>query len=51
MKSKADIQDKEKAFEIENAKAEALVEKEKNRLELTMKEQKQLLKHRNKVSE
>ena len=29
LKSKADIEDKEKAFEIENAKAEALVEKEK----------------------
>ena len=42
---------KEKAFlsEIENAKAEALIEKEKCHLELTKKEQKQ--KHRNKVSE
>ena len=51
MKSKADIEAKEKAFlsEIENAKAEALVEKEKCHLELTKKEQKQ--KHRNKVSE
>ena len=42
MKSKADIEDKEKAFEIENAKAEALVEKDLFRLELTKKEQKQL---------
>ena len=51
MKSKANIEAKEKAFlsEIENAKAEALVEKEKCHLELTKKEQKQ--KHRNKVSE
>ena len=50
-KSKADIEAKEKAFfsEIKNAKAEALVEKEKCHLELTKKEQKQ--KHRNKVSE
>ena len=29
MKTNADIEDKEKAFEIENAKAEALVEKGK----------------------
>ena len=51
LKSKADIEAKEKAFlsEIENAKAEALMEKEKCHLELTKKEQKQ--KHRNKVSE
>ena len=42
MKSKANLEDKEKALlsKIENAKAEALVEKEKCCLELTKKEQK-----------
>ena len=42
LKSKADREDKVKALlsEIENAKAEALVEKEKCHLELTKKEQK-----------
>jgi hypothetical protein len=51
LKSKADIEAKEKAFlsDIESDKAEVLVEKEKCPLELTQKEQKQ--KHRNKVSE
>ena len=51
LKSKSDIEAKEKAFlsKIENAKTEALMEKEKCHLELTKKEQKQ--KHRNKVSE